>query len=223
MIRYAVYGSAGCGRGVMPLIREQVALRDGDADFVFVDDDPSRQGGEVNGVRCIPFGELISADLTSTRICVAVAEPNVRRALVEKCQAAGLEFFEVAAADHVRYDEVEIASGAIFCASTMVTANVRIGAHFHCNIYSYVEHDCLIGDFVTFAPRVSCNGNIIIEDGAYVGTGAVLKQGTPGRPLRVGKGAVVGMGAVVVRDVAPGSTVVGNPAQPLESQGYKEG
>lgn len=74
----------------------------------------------------------------------------------------------------------------------------------------------MIGDCVTFAPRVSCNGNVVIGDGAYIGTGAVIKQGTPDRPLRIGAGAVVGMGAVVTRDVAPGMTVVGNPARPLE-------
>lgn len=56
----------------------------------------------------------------------------------------------------------------------------------------------------------------MIGDGAYIGTGAVIKQGTPDRPLRIGAGAVVGMGAVVTRDVAPGMTVVGNPARPLE-------
>jgi acetyltransferase-like isoleucine patch superfamily enzyme len=53
-----------------------------------------------------------------------------------------------------------------------------------------------------------------IEDYAYIGTGAVLKQGTEDKPLIIGKGAVVGMGAVVTKDVAPGAVVVGNPARP---------
>ncbi len=41
----------------------------------------------------------------------------------------------------------------------------------------------------------------ILNDHAYIGTGAVIKQGTPDKPLMIGKGAVVGMGAVVTKSV----------------------
>jgi len=53
----------------------------------------------------------------------------------------------------------------------------------------------------------------VIEDGAFIGVGAVLIA-----PLRIGKGAVVGAGAVVPkgRDVPKGATVVGVPARILK-------
>ena len=54
-----------------------------------------------------------------------------------------------------------------------------------------------------------------IEDHAYIGTGAIIKQGTPERPIVIGRGAVVGMGAVVTKSVPAGVTVIGNPAKPL--------
>jgi acetyltransferase-like isoleucine patch superfamily enzyme len=43
----------------------------------------------------------------------------------------------------------------------------------------------------------------------------VFKQGVQSKHLRVGEGAVVGMGAVVTKDVPPNVTVVGNPAKIL--------
>lgn len=109
-----------------------------------------------------------------------------------------------------------IGDGSVLSDFTILTGNLKIGRQFQCNIYSYVAHDCVIGDYVTFAPRVCCNGNVHIGNHAYVGTGAVLKQGTPDRPLRIGAGAIVGMGAVVTKDVPDGATVIGNPAKPLE-------
>ncbi|MCU0189324.1 hypothetical protein N8H42_29090, partial [Citrobacter freundii] len=48
--------------------------------------------------------------------------------------------------------------------------------------------------------------------------GAIIKQGTPDKPLVIGKGAIVGMGAVVTKSVPAGVTVVGNPARILESK-----
>jgi UDP-2-acetamido-3-amino-2,3-dideoxy-glucuronate N-acetyltransferase len=52
-----------------------------------------------------------------------------------------------------------------------------------------------------------------VERGASIGSGATILGG-----VRIGAGATVGAGAVVVKDVAPGETVVGNPARPLPAR-----
>jgi sugar O-acyltransferase (sialic acid O-acetyltransferase NeuD family) len=135
--------------------------------------------------------------------------------MVGRCAEAGFEFFETRASNVVQMDAVEIGEGAILSPFVTLTSNIVIGRHFHANLYSYVEHDCRIGDFVTFGPGVHCNGNVHIGDRAYIGAGALIRQGTPEKPLVIGADAVVGMGAVVIKDVAPGATVVGNPARPI--------
>jgi serine O-acetyltransferase len=47
-----------------------------------------------------------------------------------------------------------------------------------------------------------------IEDGVIIGSGAIILG-----PIRIGKGAKVGAGSVVVRSVPPGATVVGVPGR----------
>jgi acetyltransferase-like isoleucine patch superfamily enzyme len=112
-------------------------------------------------------------------------------------------------------DDIHLDEGCLLSPFVCLTSNIKIGCCFHANLYSYVEHDCVIGDYVTFAPGVKCNGNVRIEDHVYIGAGAIIRQGKPDQPLVIGKGAIVGMGAVVTRDVPAGATVVGNPAKAI--------
>lgn len=215
MKRFAIFGASGCGRGVLPLVRRQLQndLAVGLADLVFVDDHPP--GSVVNGHQVLTYAQWLALPAISRQMNVAVANSRVRHQLVQRCAADGVMFFEARAANVVQLDEVQLGEGAILCPFVTLTSNIRIGHHFHANLYSYVEHDCVIGDYVTFAPGVMCNGNVHIEDHAYIGAGAVIKQGLPNAPLVIGRGAVVGMGAVVTKSVPPGVTVVGNPARPM--------
>jgi len=212
---YAVYGANGCGRGVMPLARDMLNKRQKTAEFdlVFVDDHPPAE--VVNGYSVLTYEQFIAAEVREKYICIAIADSAIRRKLSDRCAKDGILFFQVVADNAVVMDEVLIGEGGILGAFVTLTSNIKIGRHFHANIYSYVEHDCVIGDYVTFAPAVKCNGNVVVEDHAYIGAGAILRQGKPGSPLVIGSGAIVGMGAVVTQNVPKGMTVVGNPAQSL--------
>ncbi len=204
-----VYGSGGCGRGIMPLVRAQVP----DARLVFIDDASTEE--LINGHEVLSWEEFIGLDATKRRVCLALANSAVRATLASRCDEHNIPLFEARAMNVVQMDDVTLGDGACLSPFVTLTSNISIGRCFHANLYSYVEHDCVIGDFVTFAPGVKCNGNIRIEDHVYIGAGAVIRQGKPGQPIVIGRGAVVGMGAVVTRDVPAGITVVGNPARPL--------
>ena len=82
-------------------------------------------------------------------------------------------------------------------------------------MYSYVAHDCVIGDFVTFAPGVKCNGNVIIDSNVYVGTGAIILPGKKDKPIKIGKNSKIAAGSVVTKSIPENVTVFGNPAQIL--------
>lgn len=206
-----VFGASGFGREVMPLVREQVkGLTE---NFVFIDDNP--QADSLNGHEVLTYTEFCDHSVKEKLVSVAIAHSSVRQSLTQRCLSDGIEILSVAAPNVVKLDRVKIGAGVILCPFVTITSNVSIGKSFHGNINSYIAHDCVIGDYVTFAPGVKCNGNIRIGDHAYIGTGAIIKQGQPDKPLSIGEGAIVGMGAVVTKDVPAGVTVIGNPARIL--------
>ena len=75
----------------------------------------------------------------------------------------------------------------------------------------------VVGNDVTLYQSVTLGGTSLakgkrhptLEDGVIVGAGAQVLG-----PVRVGSGARIGANAVVVRDVAPGATMIGIPARP---------
>jgi len=213
MSDYAIFGAGGFGREVMPLLAHSRAAAGDPVLPVFVVDHPEQDS--INGYPVLAYRAWLRQIKGQGHASIAISDSAVRERIAQRLVDDGVASLTVRAVNSIVMHNVDVAPGATLCPFVTLTSNIRIGRHFHANLYSYVAHDCTIGDFVTFAPAVKCNGNVVVEDHAYVGTGAVIRQGTPDNPIVIGRGAVVGMGAVVTRSVAPGETVVGNPARPM--------
>lgn len=54
----------------------------------------------------------------------------------------------------------------------------------------------------------SCKGAIIVDDDVWIGESAIIMAG-----VHIGRGAVIGAGAVVTKDVPPYAVAVGTPAK----------
>ena len=196
--RLVFYGAGGMGREMVQAARGDPRPK------AFLADAPI---APYPGVEAILFADLLPDD----EICVSVGDPGLRGRLAERC--AGFAFASVVAPTAIIDPTAVLGEGAAICDFVMINSLARIGRHFQANYYSHVSHDCRIGDFVTFSPRTSCLGTVLIGDGVFVGAGAVIRNGSAGRPLTIGEGAVIGMGAVVVADVPAGATLIGNPAR----------
>jgi len=86
-----------------------------------------------------------------------------------------------------------------------VHPNVTIGRHV-----KLFHHVTLASE-----TRPGSSSRIVIEDDVVIGAHAII-LGNDAGGIRIGKGAVIGAGAIVNRDVIPGATMVAMPARPVK-------
>lgn len=214
MAGWAVYGTGGMGREAAAILVPQAALAG--EDIVFVDDG-LETGSICNGLSVIDFNVLQSPQHRVRTVIVAIGSGQVRQRIEAKCRNAGLTIGNIVAASARILGPASLGPGALVCDFAVITSNVTIGRSFQANVFSSVMHDCRIGDYVTLAPRATCNGSVHIGDFAYIGAGALIIQGTLNVPMTIGEGAVVGMGAVVLHPVQSYTVVAGNPARVIRT------
>lgn len=210
----AIYGGGGFAREVAWLT--QSCNRDGEAYRVvcFIDDDSAAHGRVLNGIPVMGLGAA-RAQFPEARVVGGVGAPRTRQLLMEKAVAAGFDFETVIHPRVERSPWIEIGVGTVICAGNILTTNIVLGQHVQINLDCTIGHDVVMGDYATLAPGVHVSGWVHFGRRAYVGTGAVILNGTQEDPIVIGEDAVVGAGACVTKSVSPGVTVVGVPARPI--------
>lgn len=105
-------------------------------------------------------------------------------------------------------NDVEVGSLTTVCRGTLADTLLHDGAKIDDHVH--IAHNIHVGEHAFVIACAEVSGGVRIGKRAWIAPSAtVLNQ------LTIGDDAVVGLGAVVVRNVEPGVTVVGNPAKPL--------
>ena len=100
--------------------------------------------------------------------------------------------------------------GTVVLQNVTVNAHANIGSHVILLPNSVVSHDVVIGDYSCVASGACIAGAVHIGKACYLGANCSVSNG-----VTMGDFSLAGIGAVVLKDVAEKSVVVGNPARPL--------
>ncbi|MBM3241761.1 hypothetical protein FJZ31_36260 [Candidatus Poribacteria bacterium] len=106
-----------------------------------------------------------------------------------------------------------IGAGCVVYPNCFIGLNVTLGHRVFILSGSIINHDDKLGDRVVVCSSVSLAGFVTVEAGCYLGQACTIKQ-----YLRIGRGSLIGMGSIVVKDVPPNSVMVGNPARKLRDR-----
>ena len=140
---------------------------------------------------------------------LAIADPEHKRKLFGLLKDK-VEFLTYIAPDAFIGKYVTIGEGSVICPRAFIGPSVEIGRAVTVNGGTKLGHDVRIGDFSSLMVDITVGGHSEIGEGAYIGSGATI---IPSRKIR--DRARVGAGSVVIRNVAEGQSVFGNPAVPI--------
>jgi sugar O-acyltransferase (sialic acid O-acetyltransferase NeuD family) len=200
-------GAGGLAREVLAAVR---LLRDEWWPIGALDDDPSRHGADLDGVPVLGGSELIG-ELTDAAVvtCVANARrPAGRLGVVRRLNLPDDRWATIVHPTASGPEGSVMGPGTVLLAGVVMTTPLRIGAHVVAMPHALITHDNKVADRVTFAGATSLGGAVIVEECAYLGQAASVRE-----MLRIGAGAVVGMGSVVLQNVPAGEVWAGVPAK----------
>lgn len=210
MDKLLIIGAGSQARYVIDIVRER-----GNCKIVGIADIEKRPGpGKViNGVKVSCFLDDVPAIYSprDCRVIIAYGKNGKKRVIANNLEKKGYRFYTAVSPRAYVSPSAVIGEGSIINPLAVIMPNANIGRHVIIHSNADIEHDNVIEDYANIGPGVSFGGCVRVKKGAYVYTGASVIPG-----IIIGKNAVAGAGAVVIKNVADGDVVAGCPARPIK-------
>lgn len=208
---YGIYGAGGSGLSISFFLKDNPDYKHILKNIYFIDDNIELVNKRnINDFPILSYKDFYSLECQNKKILISVNNIKLKKKIFKKIKKDKINFWNyIDNTTKINTQNFE-SNSSYFGPFTLLSDSSKTGLCFSCNIYSYVEHESIIGDFVTFAPGVKCNGNVIIGDNVYVGTGVIINNGSPDKKLKIGKNSFISAGTIVNKDVPENSKLIGS-------------
>ncbi|MDU8928709.1 phosphopantetheine-binding protein [Alisedimentitalea sp. MJ-SS2] len=176
--------------------------------IVLLDDDATKQGGEILGVPVIgPFAALATHQPGDVAVNLVARSTKGRDRARERIESFGLPLVSMV---HPSVDTrfATIGRSVTIYAGSTISALSNVGDHAVIFTQAVLGHGATLGVGAVLAPGAVINARVRVGDRAYIGSNASVLP-----DLAVGEDATVSACSATVGDVPDGCTVIGVPAE----------
>jgi sugar O-acyltransferase (sialic acid O-acetyltransferase NeuD family) len=196
-MKKAIIGAGGLAREIAAQIREETVY--------FVDDKYLISPRE----NVKPLSQF---DPTHYEVCVAIADPAVRNAIVTRMPEKTKYFSYIHPSAIFLTNTSDVGEGSFIGCLSIVMNDVKIGRHTILNRANQIGHDTVVGDFFTALPGSVVSGGANVGKRVFLGaSGLVLEN------LEICDDVVIGANACVTKNIQESAVYVGTPARRLQN------
>jgi sugar O-acyltransferase (sialic acid O-acetyltransferase NeuD family) len=176
----------------------------------FIDDDKSKIGSRVGNLPVLgDLTYLLNKMDASTFVFVPIGDNSVRVSILETLNQNGFNTPSFIHPDTQIHPSVIIGNGVYILPSTSIMPFTTIADYTMISMGVNIAHHVNIEKGCFFSQGSNIGASIEIKEQAYMGIASTVMTGVN----IIGKSSLIGAGAVIIKDVPDGVTVVGNPGR----------
>lgn len=206
--KIAIFGVGGLAKDVFHCIKDILASKNIDIEqqIVFVD----KKNQQTNMFLGCPILKESDFNPINYQVVIAIGNSKIRKEIEQKL-AKGTSFPNVIHPTAQINETVKFGKGNIFLQNVIISCDVSIGDFCVFDRVVNIGHDSKIGSHVHFSPLAVLSGNTSIGNLVEIGSHAAIKQ-----KISIIDNSIVGMGAIVVKNIDNVGVYVGNPAKKIK-------
>lgn len=209
-MQVVIVGAGGHGKVVLEILRAAGGRYQAAG---FIDATPSLAGSTIVGTPVLGPANLLPK-LRQQKIrhaVIAIGDNRARQRYAAFVREQGFELINAIHPSACISPTATLGANIVIAAHAVVCTEARLGDSVILNTSAVVDHECEICEAAHICPGAHLAGRVRVGTGAWIGLGSNVIQ-----CLSIGEHAIVGAGAVVIRDVPAHATVVGVPARVIK-------
>lgn len=203
MKRILIIGAGGLGKEVVDLVKAM-----GGYEIVgFLDDNIEIKGTSINHVPVLDTTGYLDQYQGVDNVAIAIANPKIKKKIYERIMRIGFKYPNLVHPTAMMGSNVKLGVGNIIGANSILSTEVTLQDFVTVNPQCGIGHESELRSFTTLYWNVNISGNVTVQEGCELGSKSCVLQG-----LNITRHAIIGAGAVVVKDIHESGTYIGVPA-----------